>query len=273
MSPARSIDAGPRPPEASALSIALTTVKVVPDVSRAARFDSTPEGRSVPLSISPHPVRLRGEIEFREEERMQYLALIYGEEARWANLSPEQRESEMGEYMALSQADVTTGRQRARLDRDRDDRPRSRRRDSRHRRPLRRAEGGARRLLRLRVRLDRRGLHVGREDPRRAARRDRGAPACTSTEVRSREVRSPADEQRRRRRRLGADVAGGGRRGARGGGAEVGGALRRARPDRRARRRLRARQPERRPRPSASATARRSSPTAPSPRRRSRSAA
>ena len=40
---------------------------------------------------------------------MQYLALIYGEEARWASLPPEQRESEMGEYMALSQAAVTKG--------------------------------------------------------------------------------------------------------------------------------------------------------------------
>ena len=40
---------------------------------------------------------------------MQYLALIYGEEGRWAALSPEERESEMGEYMALSQADVTRG--------------------------------------------------------------------------------------------------------------------------------------------------------------------
>ncbi len=57
---------------------------------------------------------------------MQYLALIYGEEGRWADLSQEEREREMGEYMALSQADVTKGRQRARLDRDRDDRPRAR---------------------------------------------------------------------------------------------------------------------------------------------------
>jgi hypothetical protein len=40
---------------------------------------------------------------------MQYLALIYGEEGRWADLSPEERESEMGEYMALSTADVTKG--------------------------------------------------------------------------------------------------------------------------------------------------------------------
>jgi hypothetical protein len=40
---------------------------------------------------------------------MQYLALIYGDESRWAGLSPEQREQEMGEYTALSQADVTKG--------------------------------------------------------------------------------------------------------------------------------------------------------------------
>ena len=40
---------------------------------------------------------------------MQYLALIFGEESRWESLSPEERDREMGEYMALSQADVTTG--------------------------------------------------------------------------------------------------------------------------------------------------------------------
>jgi len=40
---------------------------------------------------------------------MQYLALIYGEEGRWNSLSPEERERELGEYMALSQAAVTKG--------------------------------------------------------------------------------------------------------------------------------------------------------------------
>jgi hypothetical protein len=40
---------------------------------------------------------------------MQYLALIYGEEARWAGLSEEERNAEMQEYMALSAADVTRG--------------------------------------------------------------------------------------------------------------------------------------------------------------------
>ena len=40
---------------------------------------------------------------------MKYMALIYGEEGRWAGLSDEERESEMGEYMALSQESVAVG--------------------------------------------------------------------------------------------------------------------------------------------------------------------
>ena len=40
---------------------------------------------------------------------MQYLALIYGDESRWGSLSPEEREREMGEYMALSGEDATVG--------------------------------------------------------------------------------------------------------------------------------------------------------------------
>jgi hypothetical protein len=40
---------------------------------------------------------------------MQYLALIYGDEARWQGLADEEREREMGEYMALSQEGVTVG--------------------------------------------------------------------------------------------------------------------------------------------------------------------
>jgi hypothetical protein len=61
------------------------------------------------VSISVHLVRLHGEIDLREEERMKYMALIYGEEGRWAGLSDEERESEMGEYMALSQESVAVG--------------------------------------------------------------------------------------------------------------------------------------------------------------------
>jgi hypothetical protein len=40
---------------------------------------------------------------------MKYLALIYGDESRWAALSDEQRQAEMSEYMALSQQPVTVG--------------------------------------------------------------------------------------------------------------------------------------------------------------------
>jgi hypothetical protein len=40
---------------------------------------------------------------------MQYLALIYGDEARWGELSEEERKAEMDEYVALSQAEVTRG--------------------------------------------------------------------------------------------------------------------------------------------------------------------
>ena len=40
---------------------------------------------------------------------MKYLALIYGDEERWSQLSPDEREREMGEYVALSQQDVTVG--------------------------------------------------------------------------------------------------------------------------------------------------------------------
>ncbi len=40
---------------------------------------------------------------------MEYVALIYGEEGRWAGLSEEEREREMGEYMALSGESVTKG--------------------------------------------------------------------------------------------------------------------------------------------------------------------
>jgi hypothetical protein len=61
------------------------------------------------VSISWHLLRLHGEIDPREEEQMQYLALIYGDETRWQALSPEDRDRELAEYAALSQADVTVG--------------------------------------------------------------------------------------------------------------------------------------------------------------------
>ena len=40
---------------------------------------------------------------------MQYMALIYGEEGRWAELSQDERDREMAEYIALSNESVTVG--------------------------------------------------------------------------------------------------------------------------------------------------------------------
>jgi hypothetical protein len=45
----------------------------------------------------------------KKEAHVEYVALIYGEEGRWAALSDEERELEMGEYMALSGESVTKG--------------------------------------------------------------------------------------------------------------------------------------------------------------------
>src|SRR5439155_2165752 len=66
-------------------------------------------------------------------------------------------------------------RGRARTDPRRDDRTCPQRADGRRRRAIRGGQGGPRRLLPLRVRLDRRGVRVGRRDPRREDRRDRGS--------------------------------------------------------------------------------------------------
>ena len=40
---------------------------------------------------------------------MKYLALIYGDESRWSELSPEEREREMEGYLALSREEVAVG--------------------------------------------------------------------------------------------------------------------------------------------------------------------
>ena len=68
------------------------------------------------------------------------------------------------------------GRRRAAADLDRDDRPHPRRQDARHRRPVRRDEGAARRLLPGRCEGHGRGAGDRRADPVRALRVDRGAP-------------------------------------------------------------------------------------------------
>jgi hypothetical protein len=50
-------------------------------------------------------------VESTSERRsgMKYMALIYGDESRWSDLSEEERETEMGEYVALSQEAATVG--------------------------------------------------------------------------------------------------------------------------------------------------------------------
>ena len=40
---------------------------------------------------------------------MQYVALIFGKEGRWNELSAEERDGERGEYMAPSQESATAG--------------------------------------------------------------------------------------------------------------------------------------------------------------------
>ena len=101
----------------------------------------------------------------------------------------------------------TSSRRRPR----RDDGPRPRRRDARHRRALRRGQGGARRLLPPRVRVAGRCARLGGQDPgRRARRRSRSG---RSTSIRRRcscEVR--AAHLRRRQSGVGRSARRGERR-------------------------------------------------------------
>ena len=111
---------------------------------------------------------------------MQYMLLIHSSEDGWNALSEAEQDEMYAGYGAFTQAikakgAFLAGDQLAERER-RHHRPRPRRRDARHRRPVRRDEGAARRLLPGRGRVDRRGDRVGRADPGRALRRDRGAP-------------------------------------------------------------------------------------------------
>ena len=100
---------------------------------------------------------------------MRYMLSIYGDEQRWADATPEQTRATLAGYEAFGReagdrivagdglqptATATTVRVR---DGDR----------LLSRRPVRRDQGTARRLLRTRVRRPRRGARLGREDPRR----------------------------------------------------------------------------------------------------------
>ena len=113
------------------------------------------------------------------------------------------------------------------LDERRDDRSRARRRDARHRRPVRRGQGGARRLLPPRVRLDGRRARLGRARSRAPSTVRSRCDRCTSTRRRcSCEVRAA---HLRRRLRVDRPPGGGEDRAPCGGDAAVARALRGAR--------------------------------------------
>ena len=117
---------------------------------------------------------------------MKFMALIYGDATRWDAFSADEREAVYAQYRAFSdeagKAGVMVGGAELASHARRDDRPRSRRRDARHGRALRRGEGGARRLLPPRVRVDGRGGRLRGADPRRRARRGRGAARLRRSE-------------------------------------------------------------------------------------------
>ena len=111
---------------------------------------------------------------------MKFLALIYNDEPctrtrrRRTSRRCSQAHGEFGQ--AAGEAGVFARRRGPAADRDGDDGARARRRAHAHRRPVRRDQGAARRLLPARVQGPRRGARLGRADPRGQDRRDRGPP-------------------------------------------------------------------------------------------------
>ena len=110
---------------------------------------------------------------------MKFLAIIYNDESQYADATPEdiaatfQAHGEFGE--AAGKAGVFARRRRPAADRDRDHGARARRRADAHRRPVRRDQGAARRLLPARVQGPRRRAQLGGADPGGQDRRGRGA--------------------------------------------------------------------------------------------------
>ena len=110
-------------------------------------------------------------------DAMKVMALIYGDEDAGTRFSDEERNESTSAYRAFGEAGRRQGRRRRRAGADatattvrvRDGA------DGRHRRPVRRDEGGARRLLPARLDDSRRGGRAGRADPGRSDRRDRAA--------------------------------------------------------------------------------------------------
>ena len=111
---------------------------------------------------------------------MQYMLLIYNAPEAWTSLLGERAGRDLHRVRHVHRGDprVREARRRRRAagSRHGDVRPGSQRRDAHDGRPVRRDEGVPRRLLPRRRRHARRSARVGREDPRRDVRHDRGAP-------------------------------------------------------------------------------------------------
>ena len=107
-----------------------------------------------------------------------YVALIYGEDADWMDEAHRDQTAEYGEF---GRSGGEGHRRRPRTAAHEHGHHRARpgrqgRRRRHQRRAVRRDEGGARRVLRARVRRPRRGDPLGRADPRRLAGVGRGPP-------------------------------------------------------------------------------------------------
>ena len=103
------------------------------------------------VSISSRPVRLIGDHP-EQEDAMKYMLLIHqgttplpGTEA-WESLSQDEQNAVYAAYKAINETPGVTPGPAAAAARDGDDRARAGRQDADHRRPVRRAQGGDRRL-------------------------------------------------------------------------------------------------------------------------------
>jgi hypothetical protein len=112
---------------------------------------------------------------------MQYVLLIYqGTSPRAETLSEEEYQAIAAKYGAINRTPGVTPGLPARASRERHHRAGTGRQDADHRRPLRGAQGGDRRILRLGGRRPRCGDRAGLADPGGPSRwRHRGAPGRT----------------------------------------------------------------------------------------------
>ena len=111
---------------------------------------------------------------------MEFLALIHGSENGWNELSDDERQAVYQRYMEFSERPEVVGGAELQ-ETTAATTVRVRNGDSMVTDgPVRRGQGGARRLLHPRGRIDRRRLQAGRRDPGRRARRDRNSARLRS---------------------------------------------------------------------------------------------